>query len=411
MMQRVLLFLVATLVSLSLFTSVAQADSEFATWEEAATEMELVLEDSYALLLAGDGVAAKEKVDVAYYGYYEKLGFERAVMSYISGDRATRVEYLFSEAKKAMLAGDEAHSRSALDELITLLHEDAARLDGKQESPVSVFGASFLIIAREGFEAILIVGALIAYLAKSGNKDKVRVIYLGSLIALAASVVMAFILNALSGAATGAQQEVVEGVTMLIAVAVLFYVSVWMISKADTSAWDSYIQGKVSSSLKRGSVFALAFAAFLAVFREGAEVILFYGALIAETATYPSMIWVGLGVGCVALVGIYLLIRFVGLRLPLKPFFVGTSILMFIMSISFIGSGIKELQEGNVVSVTPIKGISSVDLLGIYPTIETLIPQILLLLLAVGAVVFQMRRWKRTPSGANGAGGAGGASE
>jgi high-affinity iron transporter len=396
MMQKVLLLVLATLVALGLFTSVAQADSEFASWEEAATEMEQVLENSYQLLLAGDGVAAKAEVDVAYYGYYEKLGFERAVMSYISGDRATRVEYLFSEAKKAMLAGDAPGARSALDELITLLHEDAAQLDGKQESAPGVFGASFLIILREGFEAILIVGALIAYLAKSGNQNKIRVIYIGSLIAIAASVVMAFVLNVLAGAATGAQQEVVEGVTMLIAVAVLFYVSVWMIGKADESAWDSYIKGQVSSSLKRGSLFALAFAAFLAVFREGAEVILFYGALAAETKTYTSMIWVGLGVGCVVLVGVYLLIRFVGLRLPLKPFFLGTSILMFIMSISFIGSGIKELQEGNVVSVTSVPGIGSVDLLGIYPTFETLIPQLVLLVLAVAAIVYQTRRWSRT---------------
>ncbi|MDR1272838.1 MAG: iron permease, partial [Clostridiales Family XIII bacterium] len=103
----------------------------------------------------------------------------------------------------------------------------------------------------------------------------------------------------------------------------------------------------------------------------------------------------GLGAGCVALVAIYLLIRFASIRIPLKPFFLGTSILMFIMSISFLGSGIKELQEGNVVGVTAVPGISSVDILGIYPTAETLVPQILLLGLTIVLFVLQSRKVKK----------------
>ncbi|MDR3167843.1 MAG: FTR1 family protein, partial [Treponema sp.] len=140
--------------------------------------------------------------------------------------------------------------------------------------------------------------------------------------------------------------------------------------------------------------FSLAFAAFLAVFREGAETILFYQALLAGNRTYISMIWVGLGVGSVLLVIIYILIRILSIRIPLKPFFLGTSILLFVMSITFIGNGVKELQEGNVVGVTSIPGITSIDLLGIYPTVETLIPQIVLLIITVITFIFQLRRSK-----------------
>ncbi|MDR2375322.1 MAG: FTR1 family iron permease, partial [Treponema sp.] len=228
---------------------------------------------------------------------------------------------------------------------------------------------------------------------KSGNKKSTGPVYWGSLIALGVSVLMAWILNRITATVAGGQsQEIIEGATMLLAVVVLFYVSNWMVSKAEAEAWTSYIENKVQSSLARGSVFSLAFAAFLAVFREGAETILFYQALLAQTEAYINMIWLGLGIGVVMLVVIYILIRFLSIKLPLKPFFLGTSILLFVMSITFVGNGIKELQEGNVVSVSPIRGLGSVDILGIYPTLETLIPQIALLAVTTATFIIQIRR-------------------
>jgi high-affinity iron transporter len=365
------------------------------SWNEIVDEMQSVCDESYAIYISGDTDAAKAQVDVAYFNYYEKLGFERTVMAYVSGDRAAQVEYQFSLIKKAMTAKEaNGEVRAALDLLVQYLREDANQLDGKTESASAVFAASLLIITREGFEAIIIVGAIIAYLVKSGNKEKTGAVYWGSLIALGASVLMAFILNNLS-AVSGANQEIIEGATMLLAVVVLFYVSNWMVSKAEAEAWNVYIENRVRGSIAKGSMFSLAFAAFLAVFREGAEVILFYQALLADTKTYVNMIWIGLGVGCAALVIIYILIRVLSIRLPLKPFFLGTSILLSVMAISFVGSGIKELQEGNALSVTPVQGISSVDLLGIYPTLETLIPQMLLLAITVVTFVLQIRKWGR----------------
>lgn len=391
-MRKTLVAIAMALVIIVLFSNTAFAAHE--TWNDVVDEMQATLDQSYNIYLTGDAEAAKEQVDVAYYGYYEKLGFEKTVMAHISGNRAAAVEYQFSAAKKAMLAGaPDNEVRSSLGTLAGMLREDANTLDGKQESAVGVFLGSLLIITREGFEAIIIVGAIVAYLIKSGNGQKAAAVYWGSAIALGASVVMAFILNGLAGA-SGANQEITEGVTMLLAVAVLFYVSNWMVSKAESAAWTTYIEGKVQSSITRGSIFSLAFAAFLAVFREGAETILFYQALLAGTRTYLNMVWIGLGIGCAVLVVIYLLIRFLSIKIPVKPFFLGTSILMFIMSISFIGSGIKELQEGNAVSVTQIQG-PTVDILGIYPTLETLIPQIALLAVTVAAILVQMKKWKR----------------
>jgi high-affinity iron transporter len=206
------------------------------------------------------------------------------------------------------------------------------------------------------------------------------------------------IFNALSGL-DGEDQELVEGATMLVAVAVLFYVSNWMISKADTEAWSSYIEKQVESSISRRSMFSLAFAAFLAVFREGTETILFYQALVGDTKTHSLMIWVGLGAGSLLLVIIYLLFRLLSVRLPLKPFFIGTSLLLFVMAISFAGSGIKELQEANAVSITPVGSFNSVEALGIYPTAETLGAQLFLLALTLATAIVTDRRRKAKRGG------------
>jgi high-affinity iron transporter len=375
--------------------SYAANNADYQTWGEIVDEMEDILNDSYVLYEDGEVKAAKTRVDDAYYGYYEALGFEKTVMARISGDRAAEVEYNFSYAKRAMEEGRSADARASLDTLIRLLREDANTLDGAAGNPIVALLGSLAIIVREGFEAILVVGAIVAYLVKSGNKERTRSIWIGSGLALVASVALAFALTALN-AASGANQEIIEGATMLFAVLVLFYVSNWMISKADASSWKSYIEGKVQTSVSKGSVFALAFAAFLAVFREGAETILFYSALFAGSgAEDAGMIWLGLGVGIVILVVIFILIRFLSIRLPLKPFFTATSVLMFILCIVFIGAGIKELQEGNVIGVTQIAGFPSVDLLGIYPTFETLIPQIILLVISVATIVYQIYRWKR----------------
>jgi high-affinity iron transporter len=367
-------------------------------WAKTADEMAAVLDKAGALYTSGNPQGAKDQVDVAYFQFYEKVGFERVTLNRISGARAAQVEYQFSAIKRAINQGDSrAEVKAALDTLAGWLREDAALLDGREESAVVVFLESLLIIVREGFEAILIVGAIIAYLLKSGNKKRTPPVYWGSVIALGVSVIMAWILSRITSVAGGQNQEIVEGATVLLAVVVLFYVSNWMVSKAEAGAWSSYIEGKVDASITRGSVFSLAFAAFLAVFREGAETILFYQALLASTETYTNMIWLGLGIGLIVLVVIYLLIRVLSIRLPLKPFFLGTSILLFVMSITFVGNGIKELQEGNVIPVTPVSGVASVDILGIYPTRETLIPQLVLLLVTVATFVIQLRRNKRTP--------------
>ncbi|MGN0909548.1 MAG: FTR1 family protein [Succinivibrio sp.] len=376
---------------------VCSADG-YGSWKEVADDMKGVLDDAGRTFDSGDLQGARDKVNHAYYGYYEKIGFERAVKAHISGNRAAAVEYQFSDIKKKILKGDQS-AKEGIATLTSMLYEDAAALDGPSASSGSsggawaMFIASFLIILREGFEAILIVGAIIAYLVKTGNSSKLGPVYKGSILAVAASFLMAWLLNSLAGD-QGQNQEIIEGLTMFLAVAVLFYVSNFMMAKADAQAWAGYIKGKVGSSLAGGSMFALAFTAFLAVFREGAEVILFYQALLAGGG-HSDMVWYGFGAGCVALVFVYLAIRLVSFKLPLKPFFVGTSLLMYVMCVAFVGAGIKELQEGDVIGATLVHYVPTVDLLGIYPTLETLIPQIIMFFICLFTIIQAVKGWSR----------------
>jgi high-affinity iron transporter len=372
-----------------------EARKEYQNWREIIADMDTTLTASYEAFLNKDVKKAKDLVNDAYFGFYEKYGVERATLSYISGKRASTVEYQFSIIKKAMTDGkSDSEVKMEVDKLITWLHEDAEALDGREIGALSIFVAALLIILREGVEAILVIAAIVAYLVRSGNGRYAKTVYLSGVAAVAVSALAAFLISKVLSI-SGASQEIMEGAAMLTAVVVLFFVSNWMVSKSSEEAWRGYIEGKVKSAVTTGSAVALALAAFLAVFREGAEVILFFQALFAESNKHETSIWLGFAVGCVILVFVFALIRFGSLKLPLKPFFIGTSIFMYIICVAFAGGGIKELQEADVIGVTSVPFVQSVDILGIYPTLETLIPQIALLILAAFSFIFFMKKGKK----------------
>ncbi len=390
-MRKWLLILLVPLLFAFTNTNTALAAK---TWGHVVNDMEKVLNQSLTVYKQGDAEKARALVNDAYFGVFEKDGMERAVMSNISGKRASIEEYKISTIRKLMSnQAPVAQVEKEIKDLVVMLREDAVQLDGKQQNPTETFLASLLILVREGFEAILVIGAIIAYLIKSGNAAKTRIVYYSSLAAILASFLTAIAFQQLFSI-SGANQEILEGATMLLAVVVLFSVSHWMVGKAETRAWQNYIEGKVQESLSGGNTWSLGAAAFLAVYREGAETVLFYQALFSDASDQQGMIWGGFAVGCVALVVIFALIRFGSVRIPLKPFFLGTSILMYLLSISFAGGGVKELQEAGVVGVTPAPWVETVDLLGIYPTWETLVPQFVLMLLAIGGVLYQRHKSK-----------------
>lgn len=400
------------------------------TYNEITDQISDLLEEGMKRYTGG---APKEGEDGYYkpfsnaYGFwYETSGFEKTVMGYISGSRVTEVELQFSTIRKSVSGEESAETiRSEVDTLVSMLREDANKLDelfgynssegsggGSSGLAWATFGAVFGIIVREGLEAILIVGAMIAYLVKTKNKRGMIFVYAGAVLALAASVIMAVILYSFaSNAGNSIPQEITEGVTALLAVAVLIYVSNWMISKAESDNWTKYLSGKVSDSAEKGKVLALGFTSFLAVFREGAEVILFCQQYFTRADSMENgflAVSGGIILGLAAVALIFILIRVFGIKIPLKPFFMATSILMAIMSIAFLGSGMWELfMDGGLAdsiggwvqqlaaTIPALSWMSGNDMLaffGIYPTWITLLPQLILLVVTVITFILAMKK-------------------
>ena len=384
------------------------AAAKYESWYEAATLVKELLDTAYMGYLDKDFTAAADNLETAYYSVYEESGLSHKIYTDLSLSDRLGMEKQFASLNGLVSTAEEKYQknkyRTTTDKAKNSILKLAKRIDEQEaeakaaEAPavaeaevveekpsdprLLTFLAAFGIIVREGLEAILVIAAIIAYLTKSGNDRSLKNVYIGAVAGIAASFAAAAVLAWAKRAFVGAglAQEVIEGITALIAVCVLFYVSNWMISKAEAASWSRYIDGKVQSSVEQGSAFALAFTAFLSVFREGAEVVLFYQPMLAEGN--PGMVWAGFGAGCVLLVFVYLAITKLSIRLPIKVFFTATSILMAVMCVSFLGSGIKELAEGNVFDLSlRVPGIPENDVIqifGIYPYLETLVPQLIL---------------------------------
>jgi high-affinity iron transporter len=273
--------------------------------------------------------------------------------------------------------------------------ERAERLVADRASAAGLLGTSFLLLLREGFEAILIVGALMAFLGRAGATERRREVAWGAWAAVGASAVTAVAFELLFHVTPG-QRDAVEGFTMLLAAVVLFYVSYWLLSKVEADKWSQFLKGKMQTALSSGTGggggLALASVAFLAVYREGVETILFYQALLSSGEAgggngVPAVLG-GIALGAVALVVLYLAINRWGMRVPMKPFFAVTGGLLYYMAFVFAGKGVAELQEGGYVGTTVVEWGPRLPFLGVYPTVQSLALQAVLLALAVFAVVW-----------------------
>jgi high-affinity iron transporter len=250
-----------------------------------------------------------------------------------------------------------------------------------------LFIQSFSIIVREGFEAILIIAALITFLIKSRNQDKLKAIYMGVLIGVIGSFITAYILQEILDISM-ASQEMMEGVIMLVAVVVLFYVSYWLVSKIEATKWQSYITGKMQKAVTTGSAFTLSMVAFLSVYREGFETVLFYKALYLYAGDTTAGIIPGFIAGCAVLTVVYFLINQLGMRIPVKWFFVVTSVFLYYMAFMFMGKGLHELQMGGALSITGADFAPEIPWLGMYPTWETFGGQMVLVIAYAGALIY-----------------------
>jgi len=254
------------------------------------------------------------------------------------------------------------------------------------QTAVAYFFYSLGILFREGMEAMLVVVALAAATRAGGRIGRSRDVYAGALAAIIASVILAWAVNHLI---TDDASDTLEGVFQLFAAATLFYVSSWMTSKGQSDRWMKFISHKLESA-ERSAIPALALGltAFLAVMREGAETIVFFQALTsgATEAAERHAVAAGIALAALALAASFVVIRRAADRIPLRIFFSATSIMLYALAIVFVGQGVASLQEASVVPAAFVNYVPTIPMLGLFPTVQSLCAQAVLLMLAAAAV-------------------------
>ena len=327
--------------------------------------------DAYA---GGDRAEANRLALSAYLDGFEPI---EAVLQTRDGGLMLRVEQAMAGFRQAILRGesfDEMRDRLTATE--ALLGEAESALAPEAESDVATFLGAFAILLREGLEALLVVIAMIAFLRKSERTEALPYVHGGWVAALLAGIATWFAATyAIS--ISGQGRELAEGVGGIIAALVLLWVGVWMHGKAQADEWRRYIAEKMQGALSRGSAWFLFGLAFLVVYREAFETILFYAAL--WTSGNGGTIMAG-GLAAVALLGV---IAWVMLRLsktlPITQFFRYSALLIAILAVVLIGKGIGALQEAGMVSITSLPAIPRITSLGLFPTLESVGAQLVMI--------------------------------
>jgi high-affinity iron transporter len=371
------------------FSAEQQPASETAAGETAAADSQArlrgltaYLDRAEAGLRAGDSGAAASELRGFQRAWPEVEGLVRAKSPAVYAG----TENAMAEAQARL--GSTPPDPGRAHDLIATIRSQLAPL-AEESVSYGVFDAT-IIMLREGLEALLVIAALLAFLQKAGRPEQQRWIWSGGLAGVALSVAVAFGAQAAfsrAGAALGS--ELVEGLTGLVGAAMLFYVSYWLHQKSRLGAWQRYIRERSGSALARNSVLSLAMIAFLAVFREGAKTVLFYLGIAPSIPLGDLLAGIGLGTGLLLVIGIALLA--LGLRLPLRPFFQASSLLIYYLGFKFVGTGIHALQVAGVLPATPAP-LPANEVLGLFPTWQTVLPQLVLLVVALVIAAYSLRR-------------------
>jgi high-affinity iron transporter len=348
-----------------------------------------LLDESVEAYRRGDAPRAHR---LAVTGYLDGFELVEAPLTAVDGALKTRVEAQMLRFRSMLQAGAPVDAVAAQARTIqSLLDTARQRLDAARLSPATIFTSALVILLREGLEAILVVAALIALLIKAGRPDVLRYVHAGWIAALALGG-LTWLAASYLVTLRGADREITEGVTALLAAAMLLYVGFWMHRHAHAARWQAFIETRVASALSDRTMWALGSISFLAVYREAFETVLFYQALWLEAGPGGQVaVGAGFAAAAVGLVVLAWLILKVGLRLPFGWFFGVGSVLMALLAVVLAGKGIAALQEAGVLPVGPLD-LPSIPSLGLYPTWQGVLTQVAVLLLIAGAFAYSRRR-------------------
>ena len=338
-----------------------------------------LLQQSLAAYRGGDARRAHELAVSAYLDGFEEV---EGNLDAIDRELRLKIEDAMTRLRQQIRKGVPSQElQQQIESADALLQTASGKLGSTTLSAGTAFASALLILLREGLEAILVIAALAAFLIKTDRRDGLRWLGLGVLAAL--------LLGGLTWWASsfleigGAGREITEGLAALFAAAMLFYVGFWLHSKTGAAQWQAFIHGSVQKALSQGALWGLSSLAFIAVYREIFESVLFYQALWLQTdPAGQNAILGGLVVALAVLLVLAWLILKYSTRLPLRQFFSVTAWFMFVLAVVFAGKGVAALQEAGQLPIDPI-AFPRIDLLGIYPTLEGLGLQLLMIVVGV----------------------------
>lgn len=239
---------------------------------------------------------------------------------------------------------------------------------------------AMLILLREGTEALLIVMALLTALTAAGQTRGKRWIYGGAAFGIAASIAAALALQRLFPAlAAGTNREILEGAVGIVAVVMMLFVGGWLHSKASLAGWQRFIDRQIGQALATGSLLSLASLSFLAVFREGAETLLFYAGMLPRMTL--GDFFAGIALALALLVVIAIAIHVGGKRLPIHRLFRVMTWLIYALGFKILGVSIHALQLTKIMSMHIVESLPALPALGFFATWEGIAAQALYLAL------------------------------
>ena len=337
------------------------------------------LSESVAAFRAGDRAEASRLALSAYLD-----GFEPLEPTLGARDRAllTDVEAAMIDFRSGLAGGVVAKVEADARRIDALLDRVDQELAFAASDATTTFVGAMTILLREGIEALLVVVGMIAFLRKAERPDMLKQIHIGWVSALAAGGMTWFVATYLVGI-SGASRELTEGASSLFAAVVLLGVGLWMHQKSTAGRWQSYLRDKLSTAMNRRSAFALALLAFVAVYREVFETVLFFSALWTEGNGFALVAGIVAGAALLGLLA-WVLLR-TSARMPIGRFFGASSVLVAILAFVLAGKGVKALQEAGVFAASPM-AFPRIEWLGIFPTDQTLLAQ--LAVVAVAALGF-----------------------
>jgi high-affinity iron transporter len=336
------------------------------------------LKESLAAYEKGDRRAANRLALSAYLDGFEPV---EAVIATRDGALMVRIEQSMAAFRRMIVAGDEpARLAGQLAATEGLLDQAEAVLAPEAESAVATFLGAFAILLREGLEALLVVIAMIAFLRKAERTEALPFVHGGWIAALVAGGATWVAATYVVGI-SGASREITEGVGALVAALILLSVGVWMHGKSQAAEWRRYIAEKMQGALSRGSAWFLFGLAFLVVYREAFETILFYAALWNESNGATILAGAATAVAVLAVIAAAML--HFSRTLPITEFFRYSALLIAILAVVLAGKGIGALQEAGVVPITPLPGVPRLSAVGLFPTLEAVAAQVLMALALV----------------------------